>query len=113
MGHSPVELDLLQLLSELLNLLDYHVLGSHLRGEMRHTPGQSHHVTLQSLEPLGLCLVSAPGPLAPPPLSTLPPLVLPIQMPTPWSKNIIKCHISTRSMSLAILLTVESQPLEE
>ena len=84
-GHvtpSPVELDLLQLLSDLLDLLDYHVLCPHLGGEVRHAPGQGHHVALQTLEPLGVSLVPPPRPLASSPLCPLAPLVLAVQMPT-------------------------------
>ena len=83
MSPSPVELDLLQLLSDLLDLLYYHVLGPHLGGEVRHAPGQGHHVALQPLEALGVCLVPAPRPLTASPLRPLAPLVLAIQMSTP------------------------------
>ena len=34
----PVEFDLLDLLPDLLHLLHDHVLGPHLRGEVRHRP---------------------------------------------------------------------------
>ena len=89
MGHSPAQLDLLQLLSDLLDLLDYHVLGPHLRGEVGHTPGQGHHVALQPLEPLGVSLVPPPpGPLAAPPLRPLAPLVLAVQVARPWGDTV-------------------------
>ena len=68
---SPANFNLLHLRSELLYLLHDNVLGPHLRGQVCHTPGQSHHVALQPLESLVVVLIlpSTPAfPLLPPPL---------------------------------------------
>ena len=93
MSPSPVELDLLQLLSDLLNLLDYHVLCPHLGGEVRHAPGQGHHVALQPLEALGVSLIPSSRPLAASPLRPLAPLILAIQMSTPCKSETVKYKI--------------------
>ena len=52
---------LLHLHPELLDLLDDDLEVPHLRGEVRHAPGQRHHVRLQPLEPLVVSLISGDG----------------------------------------------------
>ena len=52
---------LLHLHPELLDLLDDDLQVPHLRGEVRHAPGQRHHVRLQPLEPLVVSLIGAVG----------------------------------------------------